>query len=582
MKKYLALLTAIFFNFISYAIPAKPGLIEARQPDGSIINIYIQGDERARIVFSQDSLILVNDDEGYYVFADVDQDGTPIATQIREINLSDRSVYTKQFLSTINQQKIRDWYNIRQDSFDTGIFRVQGLMTTHFPSYGEQRTLVILVEFPNQSFSIENPNDYYSRMLNEEGFSDYGATGSARDYFVENSLGKFIPQFDVYGPVKLENDYSYYGENDKWGQDVKPEFLAIDACTLMDDEIDFSIYDCNKDGFIDNVYIFYAGYGEADGGGSETIWPHSWDLSIASKTPYYFDGLRLDHYACSNEIKHSTEEPDGIGTFCHEFGHVLGLPDLYATSYTTAYTPGRWDIMDAGSYNNSSRTPPYYSAFERYALDWLDPEPVREGEKELLPIHKSNFAYRARALDYNEYFLIENRQQEGYDAFLPGHGMLIWHIDYDMAVWDRNTVNNYASHQRVDLIEADDIQSRETADGDAFPGPMNVTEFSCQTQPGFYRWDNEPMPLRFFNIKESEEGIITFTSEKCEVASINKSTTDGQLSIIGHRVKSNDFSMKLFDFKGNYIASVDSEGVILPSGMYIAIGKDFHKKFIID
>ena len=155
---------------------------------------------------------------------------------------------------------------------------------------------------------------------------------------------------------------SYYGENDYRGDDSNPQKMAIEACQQLDATVDFSEYDRDNDGYIDNVYIFYAGRGEASGGSSSTVWPHSWEVSAVESQTYYFDNVILNRYACGNEWE--GDKPDGVGTFIHEFSHVLGLPDLYSTSYSSAFTPGSWSAMDYGPYNNNGCTPPLYSVFE--------------------------------------------------------------------------------------------------------------------------------------------------------------------------------------------------------------------------
>ena len=498
-----------------YGIPAKPGILNAQQPDGSVVEIYLQGNENSHLAYSVDNYLLTTDDEGYYVFADVNEEGEIIPTKFRDINLSNRSAGTgleiekyKAKYSNIKSLNIQERTKVKREG--------PGLYPSRFPITGEQKSLVILVDFPDKKFSLENPNQYYTRMLNEEGFSDQDATGSARDYFISNSSGLFIPEFEVYGPVTLPNNYSYYGANDWMGNDLRPEQMVIDACNLLDEEIDFSEFDRNGDSIIDNVYLFYAGFGEADGGGVNTVWPHSWDLSNASRLPYLYDGVRLDHYACSNEMQNRKRLTDGIGTFCHEFCHVLGLPDLYATSYTNAFTPGSWDLLDSGSYNNNSRTPPNLSSFERYALDWMSPRIIEAGNVELEPIDISNTAVIITTENENEYFLIENRQQQGFDTFIPGHGMLAWHVDYNFRIWMNNSVNNSASHQYIDLLEADNTRTAQSRSGDAFPGTENVTELNSQTSPGLVSWRGEEIPWGIYGIEESEDGKIKFNVKNLE------------------------------------------------------------------
>lgn len=586
MKKFGPLYTCIFILsgiLNGYGLPAKPGVIQAVQPDGSIVYITQEGNAKGKRILSADGYVLTTDSLGFYVFADKDSKGNIIPTKIREINPETRSANTEYQLSKIKQKNIVDSYISNPEKDISKIeTRGIGLGETKFPSSGEHRALVILVEFYDLGFTIPNPKNYYDRMLNEPGFSDYESTGSARDYFISNSNGIFVPQFDVYGPVVLSRFYSYYGKNNYWGNDSNAQGMVIEACELLDPEIDFSIYDRDKDGLIDNVYFFYAGYGEADGGGANTIWPHSWDISQAVLRPYVFDGVRLDHYACSNEIQMLDEfMPDGIGTFCHEFSHVLGLPDLYSTTYNSAFTPFTWDILDHGSYNNFSRTPPNLSSYSRYALDWLEPEILSEGEFELLPLSESNQAFIVNTEKENEYFLFENRQQIGFDEYIPGHGMLIWHIDFDMKKWMNNTVNNTPAHQNVDLIEANNKKVLSQIGNASFPGGGNITEFSCQTVPAFVNWRKEAMPLRIYNISENENGTVTFSVENCPAASIeNIEDTPQGLYVNGNSVSVTG-KCTIYSIDGRKVADLNNSACRLHPGIYVCRLEEGVKKLLI-
>ena len=476
---------------LMWGVNAYPGILSVRQPDGKEIQIRLAGNEFDHRFFTPEGVPLVMNEAGYYVLAS-DED--------LEILAANR--------------------NLKRENKMRG----PGLMSSYYPTLGEQKALVILVEFADNRFSMDDPNDYYTRMLNEEGFSDNGGTGSAREYFIENSSGLFIPSFDVYGPVKLSETIEFYGENDRWGDDTNPMLMVIEACRLLDNQIDFTEYDRNKDGIIDNVFIYYAGYGENDGGGAKTIWPHSSKLSLLYKEKIYLDGVQLDRYACTNEL-HSPQRnglPDGIGTFCHEFGHVLGLPDLYATTFINLETPGEWDVMDTGNYNNEGNTPANLSSFERYALDWLSPKQFENGVTVLEPLDQSNEAYIYHCANPDEYFMFENRQQQGFDSFLPGHGMLVWQINYDSRVWEQNVVNNSFLEQYVDLIEADGLGGLGTRDGDPFPGTKENTEFSSSSYPRFKGKSQSDIPVALTDISETEDGIVTFVvSGSSETSGVN-------------------------------------------------------------
>ena len=375
-----------------------------------------------------------------------------------------------------------------------------------FPTQGSPKVLVVLAEFSNARFAMSNPKEAFSNLLNQEGYSSYGATGSCKDYFKDNSMGAFSPEFVVYGPAKLPNTFEKYGANDIQGRDVAPEQMIIDACQALDGEIDFSQFDINKDGKVDNVYVFYAGYGAADGGGASRIWPHASDLT---NKHIVLDGVELGSYACSNEVNFETKEITGIGVFTHEFCHVLGLPDLYDTAGSGAFTPGSWCLMDYGEYNNHGKTPPCLTAFERMSLGWLTPEELTDPANCSLEPISENKAYRISTNADNEFFLLENRQNQGWDNFLEGYGMLVWHIDYDNTIWNNNSVNNISFHQRVDILEADNVKDLKTVAGDAFPGTAGVTQITDDTNPNMRTWAGIGFGKTITSIEETD-GIVHF------------------------------------------------------------------------
>lgn len=576
----LALLTAMPASV--FAIGAKPGPLTVMQPDGTEVTILLMGHERNHCAYTSDGYLLTVDSAGYYVFADRNAEGQLIATTIRATAPESRTSELNALISRIDKEAVNKAFHQTRLPRNNGGRRGPGLFSSTFPTTGEQRGIAILVEFADKKFTIDDPKDYFGRMLNEEGFSDYGATGSARDYYIQNSCGMFSPSFDVYGPVTLANNYKYYGQNDSWGNDLRPGQMVAEACQLVDDDVDFTQYDRNGDGLIDNVYVFYAGYGEADGGGANTIWPHSWELSSAVPgNTYFFDDLRLEHYACSNELQRGNT-PDGIGAFVHEFTHVMGFPDLYRTDGGTAFTPGEWDVMGHGSYNNNSRTPPNFSAYERYAFDWLEPQPIEKaGDLELLPLTDSNEAFIVSTANANEFFILENRQQTGNDKYLPGHGMLVWHIDFDQNVWDENAVNNNPNHQHVDIVEADGIKTEISRSGDTFPGTRNVTSFTATTNPAFVAWDKTPTPFDLYDIKESSAGIISMTVSDRTPTGISPLFRHMPFAVDGNTVRMTSGEATLHDLTGRKIAQLSNEPLSLPRGTYILNDGTTNHKFII-
>lgn len=367
-------------------------------------------------------------------------------------------------------------------------------LISDFPTIGRQKSLVILIQFSDVKFSsIDNPHQFYDDMLNKEGFTwSNGANGSARDFYLQSSNRLFDPDFTVVGPVTLSNKATYYGSDDE-GQDFRMGEAIKEACELVDDEVDFSEYDTNGDGYVDNIYFFYAGGGQADDpNGTELIWPHSAIVEEAWDMKLVYDDKVIGHYACSNELRYSAVgnlQPSGIGTFVHEFGHVLGLVDHYDTSYGYfTFGLGAYDTMASGSYNNNMHTPPLFSAFERAELAWLDYDILDNNADSITMIPNlasSNKAFRVNVPGKdNEFFVLENRIQSGFDTYLPGQGMLVWHIDQDKDAWEKNIVNIDPQHQRVDIVEADGILSEATRSGDTFPGFAGITQYELTSWDG--------------------------------------------------------------------------------------------------
>ena len=322
------------------------------------------------------------------------------------------------------------------------------------------RVLVILTQFQNKQFREENGIEVWKQFFAGEGVS-------VKQYFTDQSFGQYVPEFDVVGPVTLENIYEYYGKNID-GEDQAAEEMIVDACLKADAAgVDFSKYDGDGDGYVDCVYVLYAGKGEADSKDENSVWPHNYRIEDMDYE-CVVDGKRVNVYVCSNEIK-ANQKREGIGTACHEFSHVLGLPDMYPTNGTEDYkTLGAWDLMDYGAYNNETMTPPAYSAYERWFMGWTEPylmsEPMnfvlqdinKKGDCGIITADgQSNL--NGLMPDPTEFCLIENRQQTkgSWDEYLPGHGMLMTKVKFVYSRWQYNEVNNLEHNMSIDLIEAD-------------------------------------------------------------------------------------------------------------------------------
>ena len=455
-----------------WAIPARRGAIVRTQPDGSEIVVYQHGDEFFHWETNEEGEWLTLDKDGFY--------------QVTEA-LSKEAIAAKRAASPLHiapKEEVATPLNIAP------------------------RGLIILVNFADLAFtetieemdSMHNAKNYtrdYEYVYRGNTYQ-VSSEGSARQYFYDASFGQYNPQFDVIGPVTVSREYAYYGKNNVNTQfDQRPWEMVKEACVIADTllDVDFTQYDNDNDEIVDFVYVIYAGYGEADGGGANTIWPHSYQLSAAGAY-CQVDGVRVDLYACGNEIDYYTKKHTGIGTFCHEFSHVLGLPDLYTTEGQTHKTLGEWSILDYGPYNNDGNTPPAYSAYERFFMGWLTPEVIVDSAN--IRLEELNSSQRALLISTEDkhnligndpkstrFYLLENRQQQGWDTYLPGHGLMLTYVQYNATRWQENTVNNTSRSMGVDLIEADGKTPNSSGTGylgkatDLFPaGATSYTQIT--------------------------------------------------------------------------------------------------------
>ncbi len=442
------------------ARPAKPGPTVVVEADGTERVVYLHGDEDCHYMTLPD---------GRWVAW---QDGF-----LREVkSMSDEEIAT-------HRAEKRAARAPRRVTEETNVA---------IPLNIAPRGLIILAQFNDLAFREANNLTAFTAMFNSETYAYNGATGSAKRYFEDQSLGAYSPVFDVVGPVTVSQSQRYYGENDRSGSDRRAHELIIEACQIADTafNVDFSVYDNDHDGFIDFVYVIYAGQGEADGGAAYTIWPHTSWIYSGGLGSYRFDGKRLDTYACSNELQYRMGTGltrDGIGAFCHEFSHVLGFSDHYATNGATTKLTGTWDIMCSGSYNNNSNTPAGYTAYERFFVGWTTPvilnspvtidsmKPLVEDGECYLITETGTSNLIGNDPNPTEFFMLENRYRIGWDSYVPGNGMLITKIQYNASKWTNNTVNNTASAMGYDIIEADGKTPAYGTDGwdgkqgDAFP-----------------------------------------------------------------------------------------------------------------
>lgn len=512
MRKYILLFIAGLLALSALAIPADPTPIQVTQPDGSTLTVKLHGDEFFHFTTTTDGYTVIKNAAGYYTYATLDGDhlvaGSRIARDPLHRNAGDltylttipRGLTDQSLVNTGTQMLHRRNSAMRRVGAD-------GLM-----DYDNFRGLIILVNYTDKKFSMANPSAFYDDMVNTHDYTGYtlnnrpvSMTGSVRDYFYDNSNHIFDPHFDVVGPVDVPYTCRYPMATDQ----ADEVFNA--ALAALDDELDYSDYDVDGDGYVDMVFFLVAGFSANYSGNDETyLWPHMYYLYWSPP----LDGVNFGLYACSTEIagwEGYYSSVNGIGTFCHEFGHVLGLPDLYDTDYSgsggESRNPGNWSIMAGGSGDNFGRNPVGYSLYERYALGFTTPMILEEeGNYSMQPLDESNQGLRLNTPNENEFFLIENRQEGKWDKFLPGHGMMVARVDSsNVNVWWQNTVNCNPNHMYYDLMRA--YYLGRDSEYDPFPGEAGVTKITNFTTPNLLTWDKSFNDFSIMDITETGKEI---------------------------------------------------------------------------
>lgn len=493
MKQSIAfiLLLIIFLSFTADARPAGKGVHTLLQPDGTVFSAIIRGDEFLRLKTTLSGHAIIQDADGWWSYAEYDADGRKTSTGVHveeplPSDIARRSAgipYAK-----LSELAARSRATAQIDEVPL-LSRMKGSpVLTKGDESGlvVKHGIVILAQFANMQFKHER--EHFIAMLTQEGYDVGGATGSAKEYFDAQFSGAVDFSFDVSEIVTLSNDLAYYGGNTSNSKgtesDKAPEEMVMEACRLADPQVDFSLYDDDGDGEVDNVFIFFAGGDEAEGAGDDCIWSHAWYLRDGAGKQLELDGKVINRYACtaemtryydlSGEIK---QRLAGIGTFCHEYSHTFGLPDLYDTDYDGSGGDavalwGSTSLMDGGNQNNGCNTPPFFNAIEREILGLTEPVLIEgDGSYRLEPLHKDGTVYRMNTDTEGEYFLFECREEDSWDAYIGGSGLLVYHIDKtgrpsgysdaygrDVKALSRwtlyNEVNCRPDHQCADLIEA--------------------------------------------------------------------------------------------------------------------------------
>ena len=404
---------------------------------------------------------------------------------------------------------------------------------------GTKKGLIILVQFTDSKFKSGHDLALYERIANDENYSGNNFRGSIKDYFKAQSHGQFELDFDVAGICQLQHPYAYYGKNNSQKEDVKPGEMVAEACLWAHEHgFDFSKYDWNGDGEVDQVFVLYAGHGEASYKDANTVWPHMFYLSASDYgKPLSLDGVTVDTYACSSELN-GDGNLDGIGTFCHEFSHCMGFPDLYDTSYAGWFGMGDFDLMCSGSYNGDSKCPAGYSAYEKAECGWLTLKDMTNIEQEtsivgVQPMSADGDAYIIKNKGHeDEYYILENRQKTGWDSYLPASGLMITHVDYDADIWDWNMPNTSGKyedangntktndHQRLTIFRAGKSTDEYGDASDLYPyGSNNSLTKTSSPASTLYNTNSDGskyMHVAITDIAIAADGTASFTLSKEE------------------------------------------------------------------
>ncbi len=517
-KRFVCLISFLMFVVCSFAVPAKRGVwrtIELK--NGTTVKAQLCGDEHAHWWQAEDGSCFTLDSLGL---------GNAVEPQKLMAEARSRMAAKRQAAAKRrNAMKTKT-----QASASAKVNKLQG----------QRHGLIILVNFTDTKFNTSKFGDtqqLYNRIANEENYSENSFQGSISQYFKAQSGGKFLLDFDVAGPVTLSHGYSYYGENDSYGYDKRPTEMVKEACQAVDGSIDFSKYDWDGDGEVEEVFVLYAGKGEHDNNKqTDLIWPHMDNLANYNEE-LTLDGVTINTYACTSELN-SDGTLSGIGTFCHEFSHCMGFPDMYDTAtYGTNFGMGAWDLMDYGNYNGDGYVPAGYSGYEKMVCGWTVPVELDDATTvdDMAPLSDMGQTYIIyNKGNRNEYYILENRQKKGYDSYLPGSGLLIEHIDYDKDIWDWNVVNttsggyyaegsstpSYNGHQRITIFHANNLEVGYNA---AYPY-AGVDSLTDSSRPAASVWNANTdgtylMHCNVSDITQNDDGTMAFSFGWAESAS---------------------------------------------------------------
>ena len=530
MKKFLSTIIVAMVWVTAWAVPARPMTFIHTQSDGKTVTLTMRGGEFHHSLTTLDGLTVSLDHDGNYCYTVAGSLSNVIAHDAGDRGIEETALITV-------------YQNVMTPA--SGATRMprreEENPNPQVPTIGSPRIPIILVNYTDVQFVDENPIATFENQFNE-------MDRSCLHYFQSQSRGLFSPQFDILGPVTMANDRAFYGNNIHiFGTDCDKQIgtMVLEACQGVDSNVNFTDYDNDGDGLVDVVVVLYAGVGEAQAWQQvpESVWPCQWDMKecfewgCSTSGPFELDGVTIDKFAVFNELdgnNNYTTTIDGIGTFCHEFSHCLGLPDFYPTNGGYYYGMSNWSLMDNGCYLDGGHTPAGYTSYERHFMGWMELiDPIENTRYELAPLNSQEGTAVKVVNDANpdEYYLLEYRTQTDWDQYIPAEGILIIHVDYDQATWDNNTPNNISSHQRMTIIPADNKLSTSTNRTDTWPyGELDSLTNNSTPAATVFTGDYMNKPITQMTV-DSENGMASLWYMKAKQPLPGDVNGDGEVNI---------------------------------------------------
>lgn len=579
MKKLYLMLSMLFaFGIAANAVPAKKLQKVITLANGTQVSVELRGDEYLSWWEGTDGTAYRTTATDENVFEAFDLEAQKPAAAARR--------------ARTEQGRVARLARVK-NSLKGADDKMRGLGGDHITYKGVKKGLVVLVDFKDKKFADGHDLEYYKNVINGKDFTDEeeGYVGSVRDYFLAQSNGQFELDFDVVGPITMSKNYGYYGNDGAYQKDEKVYEMIKEACDGIQDKVNLKDYDWDGDGEADQVFFLYAGLGQASGGSPGTIWPHESELRCWPCGVLSYPTGKINTYACANELQPETQGSSryisaGIGTICHEFSHCLGFADMYDTTGGGGYGMSVFDVMDQGSYNGNGFVPCNYTAFERIYAGWV--EAIELESPATVKDMKSVSDYGRPFIMYNykntnEYFLLENRQNTGWDEGLYGsNGLLIVHVNYVPSRWANNSVNSSAEKiQCCTVVNADGSRenTQYSLQGDLYPyevkGVTMNDEFTDESEPAAKLYtknsDNSyALGIPITQIKRSK-GSISFLVCGGDDNNVIDNTFNGVVDgINGITVADKTRDNRIYSIDGRYLGT---DASALGKGIYVVGGK---------